>query len=140
MASAIYNGFKSKLGTIDWSDANVNVRVMLVTNLYTVDIDAHINHSDITNEITGTGYTAGGNLLTSKTIVPDLANDFVKFDADNGLWANSTLTARGAVVYLDTGVSGTSTLIAFVDFVTDKSSSTGDFIVQWHQDGIYRIG
>jgi len=141
MASAMYNEFKKEIGVINWLTASV--KVMLVTNAYTLDIDAHSNKDDIdllTVEISGTGYTAGGMALANKAITRDDINDWSKFDADNAIWSSSTLIARGAIVYLDTGVASTSTLISFIDFVVDKESSAGDFTVQWHTDGIYRLG
>jgi len=138
MASAIYNEFKAKIGSIDW--ANDTIKVALVTSSYTLDIDAHSNFDDITNEVSGTGYTAGGAALANKTVTRDDTNDWAKYDADDVTWANSTITARGAVIYKDTGTTSTSTLVAYVDFVTDKSSSAGDFIIQWHTDGVFRLG
>jgi len=142
MASAIYNEYKKKIGVIAWDSAVI--RVMLVDNTYTLDIDAHSNKDDIDSlsvELAdGNGYTTDGALVANKSITRDDANDWSKFDADDVTRGASTLTARGAIVYLDTGTPSTSTLIAYVDFVTDKSSSAGDFIVQWHTDGVYRIG
>lgn len=141
MASVIYNEFKAKISTIDWGDnAGVDIKVALVNSSYAPDIDNDLNFSDVTNEITGTGYVAGGTALLNRAISKDLTNDWGKYDADDAVWANSTLTARGAVVYLDTGTPATSTLIAYIDFVADKSSSSGDFIIQWHTDGVFRIG
>jgi len=141
MASAIYNEFKHKIGVIDWATASV--KVMLVDNTYTLDIDAHSQKDEIdalTVEISGTGYTAGGQALANKAITRDDTNDWSKFDADDALWGSSTLTARGAIVYLATGTPATETLIAYIDFISDKSSSAGDFIIQWHTDGVFRIG
>lgn len=141
MASAIYNEFKKEIGLIDWLTATV--KVMLVDATYSLDIDAHSQKDEIdllTVEVSGAGYTAGGVALANKSVTRDDSNDWSKFDADDALWSTSTITARGAIVYLDTGNTATSTLIAYIDFVTDKSSSVGDFIVQFHADGIYRIG
>ena len=141
MASAMYNEFKKEIGVIDWLTATV--KVMLVDNTYTLDIDAHSQIDEIdalTVEISGTGYTAGGIALANKSIARDDVNDWSVFDADDAVWGSSTITARGAIVYLDTGVATTSTLIAYIDFVSDKSSDAGDFVVQWHTDGVYRLG
>jgi len=141
MASAIYNEYKAKVGKTDWEA--VSVKVMLVTSSYTLDIDTHNNKSDIdalSVEAEGDGYNAGGKLLENKTVTRDDVNDWVRYDADDTVWSSSTITARGAIVYVDTGDATTSTLIGYVDFVTDKSSSAGDFVIQWHTDGIYRIG
>ena len=141
MASAMYNEYKKEIGNIPWNSASV--KVMLVSSAYTLDIDAHSQKDEIDAlgvEITGTGYTAGGLALAGKSIVRDDTNDWVKFDADDSVWGASTLTARGAIVYLSTGTPATETLIAYVDFVNDKSSSAGDFIIQWHTDGVFRLG
>lgn len=139
MANAKYNGFKAAIqnGGIDLDTDDI--KLALVTSTYTPDIDAHTVFSDITNEVTGTGYTAGGQSLTSKVISTDLTNDLAKFDAADVTWAASTITARGAVLYKNTGVAGTSTLIAYFDFLTDQVSSNGDFTVQWNANGILTI-
>lgn len=141
MASQIYNEFKKSIGVIDWIGASV--KVMLVTSAYVPSIDSHNFKSDIdalTVEIAGTGYVAGGMNLANKAITRDDINDWSVFDADDAIWASSTLTARGAIVYLSTGLATTDTLIAYVDFVTDKSSNAGDFIIQWNTAGVYRLG
>ena len=141
MASAIYNEYKKDITTFSWSAATV--KVMLVDSTYTLDIDAHSFKSDIdalTVEVSGTGYTAGGASLANKSVTRDDVNDWSRYDGDDITWASSTITARGAVIYYDTGTASTSTLIAYVDFVTDKSSSSGDFIIQWHTDGVFRLG
>jgi len=141
MASAIFNEYKKEIGVINWASATV--KVMLVDDTYTVDIDAHSQKDEIdalSVEISGTGYTAGGATLANKAITRDDTNDWSKFDADDVVWSASTLTARGAIVYLSTGTPADDTLIAYVDFVSNKTSSAGDFIVQWHTDGVFRIG
>ena len=141
MASAIFNEYKKKIGSIDWNTGLI--KVILVDNTYTLDIDAHSNLADINGlavEVAGTGYVAGGAILANTAVTRDDVNDWSKFDADDVVWASSTLTARGAIVYFDSTVAGTSTLIAYVDFVADKSSSAGDFIIQWHTDGVFRLG
>jgi len=145
MANVVYNGFKGKIGSINWEDnTNVSIKVMLVSDTYTPDIDLHVSKGDIDAisgaEVTGTGYTAGGAGIVNRAITVDTATDFAKYDADDVTWSNSTITARGAIVYLDTGTAGTSTLITYVDFVSNKSSNSGDFLIQWNADGIFKIG
>lgn len=141
MANQVYNTFKAKIGTIDWSDnVGEDIRVMLVTSTYVPDIDTHEFIDDVTNEVVGTGYTAGGQLLVGRAVTPDLVNDWAEYDATDLTWASSTITARGAVVYRDTGTPATSELITYVDFVSDKTSSNGDFVIVWHGDGVFRLG
>jgi hypothetical protein len=112
------------------------IKVSLHTSTYTPDTDAHDFFNDITNEVSGTGYTAGGATLASKTITKDTANNKVKFDAADTSWTTSTITARYAVVYQDTGNAATSPVIALIDFGADQSTSGTTFLITWHSDGI----
>ena len=139
MADVIYNSFKvlSAEGSIDLEGDTV--KAMLVTSSYTPDQDAHDYVDDVTNEVVGTGYTAGGATLASKAVTQDNTNDLAKFDADDVTWSTATITARGAVLYKDTGTPGTSPVIAYIDFGSDKSSSADDFTIQWHADGILTL-
>lgn len=134
MANAKYNSFKRDIanGTIDL-DTNI-IMCALVDATYVPNVDTHTLYSHITGEVVGTGYTAGGQALAAKTVTVDNANDVSIFDADDVTWAASTITARGAVLYKDTGE-----LISYFDFGVDKSSSNGDFIVQWNAGGILTI-
>lgn len=121
---------------VDWDTDTV--KVALVTSTYTPDQDTHDYWSDVSaNEASGTGYTAGGQALTTKTVTYDAATNVTKFDADDVSWANSTITARYAVVYVDTGTATSSPLVAYVDFGSDQSSSSGTFSVVWDSAGIF---
>jgi hypothetical protein len=115
------------------------IKVMLCTSAYTPDQDAHIYKSSITGEVTGTGYTAGGATLTNKTMTYDGATNTIKLDADDVVWASSTITARYAVIYDDTGTDSTSTLLGYIDFGEDKISSAGDFKITWDTAGIFAV-
>ena len=97
--------------------------------------------SDVSsNEVAATGgYVAGGTALASKTLTQDNSNDLAYFDAADTTWAASTITARFLVLYKDTGVAGTSALIGYYDFGSDKSSSSGNFTLQWAATGILSI-
>jgi len=70
------------------------IKVMLVTSSYTADQDAHTKRSDITNEVSGTGYTAGGASLANKAVTADNTDNEGVFDADDLTWSSSTITAR----------------------------------------------
>tara|TARA_R100001594_G_scaffold46669_1_gene79721 strand:- start:2042 stop:2551 length:510 start_codon:yes stop_codon:yes gene_type:complete len=96
------------------------------------------------NEVSGTNYTAGGAALGSVTLtladnsssVPTAYLDF----ADT-TWSTSTISsAMGALIYnstLSTAGTGSTTnhaaypAVAMYDFTTAKSSSAGDFTIQW---------
>ena len=139
MANAKYNSFKADIlkGNIDL--VNDTIRVMLVTSTYVPNIDTHTFKDDVTNEVTGTAYVAGGGALGTKTVTQDDTNDKAVFDAADTQWAASTITARGAVIYKDTTVAATSPLICYIDFVTDKTSTAGNFDIAWDAAGILDI-
>ncbi len=139
MADVIYNSFKKRLMQKDIDLANDTIKVMLVTSAYAPDADLHEFKSDVTNEAAGAGYTAGGAALTAKTVTQDNVDNEGVFDADDVTWANSTITARGAVIYKDTGVAATSPLICYIDFGADKSSEAADFTIQWNAEGILNV-
>jgi hypothetical protein len=84
-----------------------------------------------TNEVTGTGYTAGGNTLTSNGVTLSSTTAYVDF-ADT-TWSNATITANGAVIYNTTtdGGSSTTEAVAVLAFGGDKTSTNGDFVVQF---------
>src|SRR6185295_325987 len=128
MASVIYNSFKKKImdGSIDLDTDTI--KVALVTSSYTPDQDAHDFFDDVTNEVAGTGYTAGGASLANKAVTADNTDNEGVFDADDVTWSSSTITARGAVLYKSRGgASSADELICYIDFGSDKSSSAGNF-------------
>jgi hypothetical protein len=127
MASLIYNSFWDDVirGIID-VDA-VTVKVMLVTSSYAENKDTHTKRSDVTNEVSGAGYTAGG-VTSAVTVTKDTANDRVDIALGQVSWANSTITARKAVYYVSRGgAASADELIAVNDFGSDVVSSGGTF-------------
>lgn len=78
-----------------------------------------------TNEVTGTGYVAGGNTMTGVTVVLSGTTSYVDFD--NVTWAASSITARGALIY---NSSKSNKAVAVLDFGADKTSSGTPFVVQ----------
>jgi hypothetical protein len=114
---------------IDW--ATDTIKVALTTSAYTPNQDTHVFFSDVTNEITGTGYTAGGATLAGKSVSYDSASNETRLLASASSWASSSLTARRAVVYKDTGTAGTSPLIGWVDFGGDETTATATFTITW---------
>lgn len=120
---------------IDWNSDTI--KVMLTTSSYTPNQDTHDYKDDVTNEVTGTGYTAGGATLANCTQTYDGATNTVKLDADDAAWAGSTITARYAVIYDATpGSDATRPLIAYVDFGADVSSTGAAFTITWDAAGI----
>lgn len=139
MASKVYgNAVKAAFNKeIDWDSDTI--KVMLLTSAYTPNQDGHDYLDDVVaNQVSGTGYTAGGAALAGKTATYDAATNTVKFDATDVTWAGSTITARYAVVYSDAGATdGQKALIAYFDFTTDRASSNGEFVIRWGADGVF---
>lgn len=136
MANQLYNNFKKNImnGAIDLDTDTI--KVALVTSAYTINIDTHEFFSSITNEVSGTGYTAGGKTLTTPAVTEDTTNDRGVFDADDVSWTTATITARAAIIYKSTGTSSTSPLIGYVDFGSDQVSTAGTFTISWNASGI----
>ena len=129
MASLIYNSAIDDMArnNIDF-DTNT-FKAMLVTSSYTANKDTHDKRDDVTNEATGTGYTAGGATSTV-TVTKDVANDRVTIQFGAVSWATSTITARGCVYYKSRGgASSADELVAYNDFGSDVVSSAGTFSV-----------
>ena len=80
-----------------------------------------------TNEVSGTGYTAGGASLSSQAVAFDSTNQVAYFDAADPAWTTATITARGALIYNNTKSNAT---IAVLDFGSDYTSTAGTFTVQ----------
>lgn len=92
--------------------------------LYTAD--AELNAATLVyttlNEVVGTGYVAGGNVLTP--IVPASSGSTAYVSFNNAVWLASSFLCRGALIYNDT----TNAAVAVLDFGSDKTAS-GTFTV-----------
>ena len=140
MASLVYNSFKKDIqnGNIDLDTDTI--KVMLVTSSYAADRDAHTKRSDITNEVSGTGYSSGGAALANKSVTQDNTDDEGVFDADDQVWSSSSITARGAVLYKSRGgASSADELICYIDFGADIISTNGNFTITWNAEGILNL-
>ncbi len=110
----------------------------MVTDTHTPDFTVHDFRNDITDEVTGTGYTAGGVALTATEIT--LATGLMTFDAADVSWASSTIAnAMAAVHYFNVGTTATDALGFLSDFVTAASTSNGTFTIQWAAAGIWTL-
>lgn len=115
------------------------IKVALLTG-HTPNQDAHDFFNDVSaNQITGTGYTAGGATLGTKTATYDTASDQTRLDAADTTWTTSTLSATHAVVYKDTGTASTSALMGLLDFGATVTTTAGTFQITWDATGIIVI-
>lgn len=127
MASLIFNSCLDDCakGAIDFDTDTF--KAMLVTSTYSPNKDTHTKRSDVTNEASGTGYTAGGAAVTC-SVTKDTANDRVDISFTSPSWSSSTITARALVIYKSRGgASSADELVAYVDNGSDASSTNGTF-------------
>lgn len=127
MANVLYTSVLEDTvrGAVDFdTDA---FKCMLVTSAYVPNKDTHLKRSNVTNEVVGTGYTAGGVVVTVG-VTKDLVNDRIDISLGPASWAGATITARGAVYFKNRGGAATADeLVAYIDFVTDVTSTNGTF-------------
>jgi len=109
--------------------------------LYTssATIDANTTAYTVTNEVTGTNYTAGGGALTNSGVTASNTNasagtGFTSFSTLT--FSNATITARGALIYNTTPSANgtanttlTNAAVCALDFGSDKTSTAGDFSI-----------
>ena len=88
-----------------------------------------------TNEVSGAGYTAGGETLADSTV--DISGTTAYVDFDNPEWTSATFTARGALIYNDTTAGNNS--VAVLDFGGDFTVSSGTFRVVFPAPGTTAI-
>jgi hypothetical protein len=132
MANVFYDNAKKNLwnGAINLATDPLNVALVGPGYVPNQAVDQY--WSDVAaNEVSGTGYTAGGQALSGQSVTADTTNHRGKFTADNVTWPNATVTAVGAVIYKKAGTPSTSPIVGYIDFGGAKSSSAGNFTIQW---------
>jgi hypothetical protein len=136
----LYTQFFKSLANKEFDFDSDTIKCMLVTSAYTVDRNNHqYKDVSITNEISGTGYTAGGTTLAAKTVTLDAAGFAFKFDNTvDPNWPGATFTARKAIFYDDTPGSN-KPLIGYIDFGQDESVAGATFTIQLSVDGLFRL-
>jgi hypothetical protein len=94
-------------------------------------LDAATTNYTTSNEVVGTGYTAGGATLTN--IDPTSSGTTAFIDFADATFPSATITAAGALIYNTTtdGGSSTTNAVAVISFGGDKTSTNGDFVVQF---------
>lgn len=125
ISQAMCTSFKTELlgGTHDL-DTDV-IKIALYTSSATLGASttAYTTSSEVAS---GNGYTTGGNTLAGATISSSGTTAFVDFS--DSTWSSASFTARGALIY---NSSKSNRAIAVLDFGSDKTSTNGDFVVQF---------
>lgn len=129
MASLNFNSFADDISKGNIVGNADTFKAMLVTNAYAPNKDTHTKRSDVTNEVSGAGYSTGGTTVTC-TVAKDTVNDKETWTFANPSWPTSTFTARAAVIYKSRGgASSADELVSYVDFGADITASGGTFAV-----------
>ena len=132
ITTAMCTSFKGELleGKHNFASAGGHTfKIALYTSSAT--LGASTTDYSVTNEVSGAGYSAGGNTLTNNGVSTSGTTGFVDF-ADT-TWSTATITANGALIYNTTtaGGSGTTDAVAVLAFGGDKTSTAGDFVIQF---------
>ena len=125
ISQAMCTSFKGEIlgGTHDLDTDTI--KIALYTSSASLDAATTVYSS--TNEVAnGNGYTTGGNTLTGAVISTSGTTAIVDF-ADS-TWSTASFTARGALIY---NSSKSNRAIAVLDFGSDKTSTNGNFVVQF---------
>jgi hypothetical protein len=143
MASGFYEVFwvALALGDVHWDSDTI--MAALVDSGYAFDGSYDTETTWVSgqepydSEIAGTGYTAGGAALETATVAWDETNSRAKLDAEDVTWAESELTAAGAVLWDDTHANDIP--LVYFDFGAEYTSAGGDFTLQWNAAGIITL-
>ena len=141
MASGVYGATLEDIidndTAIDWTaDSQV---AQLNTDTHTPNFNTHTSETDLTNEVSGTGYSAPGNALDSPTSTA--TSGTLTMDANDEAWTTATFSnAEGASIFDDTITTPTADpLLVTSDFGAAYSVTAGTFTIQWNASGIWTI-
>eukprot|EP00918_Siedleckia_nematoides_P029004 GHVU01062307.1.p1 GENE.GHVU01062307.1~~GHVU01062307.1.p1 ORF type:complete len:147 (-),score=16.59 GHVU01062307.1:179-619(-) len=131
ITQAMCTSFKTELleGKHDFTNGQDTYKLALFTSAAT--LDATTTDYSTTNEVTGTGYSAGGGTLVNVTPTSSGTTAFTDFN--DLTFSASTITANGAMIYNTQtgGGSGTTDAVVILAFGSDKTSTNGDFTIQF---------
>jgi hypothetical protein len=111
------------VGVIRASTAADTFKIALYTSSAT--LSAATTAYTTSNEVVGTGYTAGGNTLVV-SVVPVSSGTTAYLSFSNTSWSTASITARGAMIYNSTQ---SNKCVAVLDFGSDKTSTAGTFTI-----------
>jgi hypothetical protein len=131
ITQAMCTSFKQELleGQHDFRSGGHTFKLALFTSSAT--LDATTTDYSVTNEVSGTNYSAGGGALTN--VSPATSGTTAFTDFNDLTFSTATITANGAVIYNTTtgGGSGTTDAVVVLAFGGDKTSTAGDFTIQF---------
>ena len=133
ITQAMCTSFKEDLFQKEQDLDTDTIKIALYTSSAT--LGASTTAYSATNEVSGTGYTAGGVTLTGATIATSGTTAYVDFNDPE--WTSASFTARGALIYNDTTAGNNS--IAVLDFGGDFTVSSGTFRIVFPAAGATAI-
>ena len=133
ITQAMCTSFKEDLFNKEQDLDTDTIKIALYTSSAT--LDASTTAYTATNEVTGTGYSAGGETLANSTVATSGTTAYVDFD--NPEWTGASFTARGALIYNDTTAGDNA--IAVLDFGGDFTVSSGTFRIVFPAPGATAI-
>ena len=132
ITQAMATSFKSEILQEGHNLASDTLKIALYTS--SASLDASTTAYTTSNEISGTGYTAGGVTLTNPSVSTSGTTAF--FDADDPTWTSASFTARGALIYNSTN---SDKAIAILNFGGDFTVSSGTFRIVFPAAGANAI-
>lgn len=139
------NNIIAALGTTNLDidlESETEIKAALYTNSVVPDFDASTTNAAYgasvwaSNEVSGTGYTAGGVLLTTTTLTG--SSGVMTFDSADPSWSSSTITnARGVLIY--NNVLSPKSAIVLVNLGADYSTSNGTLLVTVSASGWFNV-
>jgi len=132
ITQAMCTSFKSEILDEQHDLVADTIKIALFTS--SASLGASTTAYSTSNEVSGTGYTAGGETLTSRTVSTTGTTAF--FDADDPTWTSASFTARGALIYNSTN---SDKAIAVLDFGGDFTVSSGTFKIVFPAAGANAI-
>lgn len=137
MADMIFNAFRTGIADGTFGLDADTLKCALLTGSYTPDATDEV-FADLSGEVSGDGYTAGGAVLAGVTWTRNGA--VAKLDATDPQWTEASFTARYAVIYKSgTANSLTNPLICLLDFGANKTVTAGTFMVVFDAAGILTL-
>lgn len=133
ITQAMCTSFKEDLFQKEQDLDTDTIKIALYTSSAT--LGASTTAYTTSNEVTGTGYTAGGETLTGATIGTSGTTAYVDFDDPE--WTSASFTARGALIYNDTTAGDNA--VAVLDFGGDFTVSSGTFRIVFPAAGAAAI-
>lgn len=119
---------------IGWLAGPVNV--MLMAAGYVFNQDGPEVYADVSpSEAVGVAYVAGGVVIGTRSVTVDAPSNEIRLLGDPVQWLNSTITARGAVIYVN---GGGKPVLGYCDFAADRTSENGLFRIEWPVTGVLR--